>query len=127
VLAVYDGLFVECKPVDKKHFAGRDYCGKDGLECFIRGDYGWAMQEGMMLGYARDGRTIENHLDPAMAERKTNLAIVQDLAPVDLPAAAATESAETVHTSKHRRDFEWLDNKGPACDITIYHLWHDCN
>ncbi|MEO8165938.1 MAG: hypothetical protein ABI619_11145 [Betaproteobacteria bacterium] len=124
-IAEYDGLFVECKPVDDTHPAGSKYCDL-GLIRFVCGDYAWAMQEGMMLAYARDGRTIENHLAPAMVDRKAKLAVAQDLAPVDLPAAAAIESAEAVHTSKHRRDFQWLDDKGQACDITIYHLWHDC-
>lgn len=124
-IAEYDGLFVECKPVDTTHSVGSKYCD-DGLIRFVCGDYAWAMQEGMMLAYTRDGRTIEKHLTPAMNERKNDLAILQELAPVHLPAAAASESAEVVHTSKHRRDFEWMDEKGPACDITVYHLWHDC-
>ena len=29
------------------------------------------MQEGMMLAYVRDGRTIAGHLIPAMNERET--------------------------------------------------------
>lgn len=124
-ISEYDGLFVECKPVDKKHPVGSKYCD-DGLIRFVKGDYAWAMQEGIMLAYARDGRTIKEHFGPAIAERKEKLAVVQELSPVDLPVAAATESAQTVYTSRHRRDFEWLDDKGTACDITIFHLWHDC-
>lgn len=124
-IAEYDGLFIECKPVDDAHPAGSKYCDL-GLTRFVCGDYAWAMQEGMMLAYARNGRTIEKHLAPAMEERSTGLAILQELAPVDIPAAAATDSAEAVQTSTHRRDFEWLDDKGRACEITVYHLWHAC-
>jgi hypothetical protein len=40
--------------------------------------------------------------------------------------AAATDTAEAVHISRHQRPFTWLHGKGPATDITIYHLWHDC-
>ena len=67
VLSEHDGLFVECKPVDASHAAGGRYCD-DGLCRFVNGDYAWAMEEAMMLAYARDGRTIAKHLLPAMSE-----------------------------------------------------------
>lgn len=127
VVPEYDALFVECKPVDKKHFAGSDYCD-DGLIRFVRGDYAWAMQEGMMLAYARDGRTIADDLIPAMdqPDRRTSLATVQLPQACHVSNATADAHAEPVHISKHRRDFRWRDEKGKATDITIYHLWHDC-
>jgi hypothetical protein len=125
VLAEYDALFVECKPVDNAHSAGHCYCD-DGLVRFVRGDYAWAMQEGMMLAYVRHGRTIAAHLVPAMqgTERMTSLATIE------LPRACRTlvdARSEPIHVSKHRREFAWPDRKGKACNITIYHLWHDCN
>lgn len=125
VIPEFDALFVECKPVDAKHPAGSKYCD-DGLIRFVRGDYAWAMQEGMMLAFARDGRTITKHLIPAMSE----VARMKTLHTIDLPSATtvglATETAEAVHISHHKRPFPWLHGKGPATDITIYHLWHDC-
>jgi hypothetical protein len=127
VLTEYDALFVECKPVGATHPAGAKYCD-DGLIRFVIGDYAWAMQEGMMLAYARDGRTIAGYLVPAMTERKRMVS----LATIELPKACqgpdATRDAhaERVHISKHRRGFSWLHAKGKATDITIYHLWHDC-
>jgi len=128
VLSEHDALFVECKPVDSTHFAGRDYCD-DGLIRFVVGDYSWAMQEGMMLAYVRDGRTIASHLVPAMSEpqRMTSLATTQLPQPCSEPGAAAGTRAESIHISKHRRSFPWLDGKGVATDITIYHLWHNCS
>lgn len=120
----FDALFVECKPVDAAHSAGHCYCDS-GLVRFVQGDYAWAMQEGMMLAYARDGRTIAGHLIPAMEEEKR----MACLATVELPRARRTPKephAELIYTSKHRREFAWPDNKGNASDITIYHLWHDC-
>ena len=127
-LSEYDALFVECKPVDKKHYAGSDYCD-DGLIRFVRGDYSWAMQEGMMLAYSRDGRTIAGHLIPAMedADRQSSLGTAQLPKPCRANAANAISRAEAVHVSKHSRNFQWPHGKGPACDITIYHLWHECN
>jgi hypothetical protein len=128
VLSEYDALFVECKPVDSTHSASGDYCDL-GLVKFVIGDYGWAMQEGMMLAYARNGRTIAGHLIPAMSEqsRMISLGTVQLPQPylTNVPATTV-DKAETVHISKHRRSLSWPDAKGQATNITVYHLWHDC-
>jgi hypothetical protein len=64
VLSTEDGLFVECKPADKAHPAGQDYCDA-GVRRFVDGEYAWAMQDAMMVCYSRDGRTIPDHLVPA--------------------------------------------------------------
>lgn len=126
-LSEHDALFVECKPVDGTHPVGSKYCG-DGLIRFVCGDYAWAMQEGMMLAYARDGRTVDGHLIPEMKvpSRMTSLATIQLPIPSKEKGATANEHAETIHISKHKRQFSWPDGKGPATEITIYHLWHDC-
>ena len=128
VLSEFDALFVECKPVDATHSAGSKYCD-DGLIRFIRGDYAWAMQEGMMLAYTRGGRTIAGHLIPVMSEsrRMTSLGTVELPQAGHASDAAGDTRAEPIHISKHRRGFSWPDKKGKATDITIYHLWHDCD
>jgi hypothetical protein len=127
VLSEYDALFVECKPVDSTHPAGSRYCD-DGLNRFVVGDYAWAMQEGMMLAYARDGRTIAGHLVPAMKEpdRMTSLATARLPEAYGASDATGDVHVEPIHISKHHRRFSWPDKKGRATDITIYHLWHDC-
>jgi len=128
VIPEFDALFIECKPVDAAHPSGGKYCD-DGLIRFVRGDYAWAMQEGMMLAYARGGRTIAGHLIPAMREKPRVVSLRTDRFPEPCvaPAAAACTGAEAVHISRHRRGFPWRDEKGPATDITIYHLWHHCS
>lgn len=128
VVSSHDALFVECKPVDANHAAGVAYCD-DGLIRFVNGDYAWAMQDAMMLGYVRNGRTIAKHLTPAMAvsNRKASLGIVGELQLCPGLAAAACAEAEAVHATRHRRGFRWPDGKGPATDITVYHLWHRCS
>ncbi len=127
VVSSHDALFVECKPVDADHSAGSAYCD-DGLIRFVNGDYAWAMQEAMMLAYVRDGRSIAGHLIPAMASsaRKLSLGTVQPIRKCHELATAACSEAEAVHVSQHRRGFSWPDGKGPATDITVYHLWHRC-
>ena len=128
VLSEFDGLFVEAKPVDSTHPVGSKYCD-DGLIRFVRGDYAWAMQEAMMLAYARDRRTIAGHLIPEMAkaDRMKSLGTVQLPGACRATAAAACSEAEAVHISQHRRNFPWPHGKGPATDITVYHLWHRCS
>ncbi len=128
VVSSHDALFVECKPVDANHAAGSAYCD-DGLIRFVNGDYAWAMEDAMMLGYVRNGRTIAGHLLPAMAEstRKVSLATAHQLEPCAEPGAAACPEAEAVYLSKHHRRFPWPDGKGAATDITVYHLWHRCS
>lgn len=126
VLSEFEGLFIEAKPVDSKHPVGSKYCD-DGLIRFVRGDYAWAMQEAMMLAYARDGRNIVGHLIPAMTETSR----MSSLATIHLPhvssATVACTEAEAIHISQHRRAFFWPDGKGLATDITVYHLWHRCS
>jgi hypothetical protein len=125
VIPEFDALFVECKPVDATHPAGSKYCD-DGLIRFVRGDYAWAMQEGMMLAFSRNGRTLSNHLIPTMS----GSARMKSLHTLELPTAITCSlpaaCAEPIHVSRHKRTFSWLHGKGPATDITIYHLWHDC-
>ena len=127
ILPEFNALFIESKPVDATHSVGGKYCD-DGLIRFVRGDYAWAMQEGMMLAYARNGRTIADHLVPAMSDRArlVSLATVQLPARCSTSAAAACAVAEAVHTSRHRRAFPWRDGKGMATEICVYHLWHHC-
>lgn len=118
------GVFAECKPVDRAHFAGRDYCD-DGLIRFIRGDNAWAMQDALMVAYARDGRAIESELKPAISQRPL-LHTLHTVAPLAMEGCDAGEFHEALHWSQHARPFEWTDERGPACPITVYHSWHDC-
>ena len=128
LVSEFDGLFVECKPVDRKHPAGSAYCDL-GIQRFIDGHYAWAMPEAMMLGYARHGRTIPTHLVPAMEEekRRSSLQIKSMPHPVAPKSKPGVPFAHTLHSSCHGRSFPWWENKGPASDITIYHVWFDCD
>jgi len=124
VIPTEDGLFVECKPVDKAHPAGRDYCDA-GLRRFVDGEYAWAMQDAMMVGYARDGRTIRDHLVPSLAQRQSRLAV--DSAPDALASSRPTNRAAALHRSMHGRSFPWPGAWGRACAIRVYHSWHSCS
>ncbi|WP_397384227.1 hypothetical protein [Prosthecobacter sp.] len=131
VLPSYDALLVECKIVDKtsKRSAGPWY-GDEGMIRFVNGDYAWAMTEGIMLAYARDSRTIADHLIPALAETARMATLKTQTLPVPVPFKALMAKSvcqETLHQSTHGRGFTYLENKGIAPDITLYHLWLRCD
>jgi len=65
-----DGLFVECKPVDGDHLVLSTYC-KKGLIRFVNGDYAWAMQEALMVGYATEKYTFKKLASVLNDNRKT--------------------------------------------------------
>jgi hypothetical protein len=127
VISEHDGLFIECKPVDASHPVGKRYCD-DGLCRFVNGDYAWAMEEGMMLAYARDGRTIAGHLLPSMKEPPRMKSLETEQLPLESVAigAGAIKFTEAVHVSRHRRIFPWPDQKGPATPIDVFHVWCAC-
>jgi hypothetical protein len=124
VLESHDALAVECKPVDKKHSVGGDYCDK-GLNRFLNGDYAWTMQEAMMVAYVRDGRCVAENLLPTMAQRRAQLGTVEEPTPVG--QSGTERQGEPVHVSTHARTFNWLDGRGRACNIRIFHSWHSCS
>jgi hypothetical protein len=127
-ISEHDALFVECKPVDNTHPAGSKYCD-DGLIRFVTGDYAWAMPQAMMIAYARHGRTMRAHLVPAMREPKRMKSLASSQLPerLSIKDEQDAEGIEPIHSSLHSRAFEWPHGKGKATDITIYHLWFDCN
>uniref|UniRef100_UPI0037830E4D hypothetical protein n=1 Tax=Prosthecobacter sp. TaxID=1965333 RepID=UPI0037830E4D len=124
VLATEYAIFTECKPVDAKHGAGSRYCD-DGLNRFVDGEYGWAMRDALMIGYARR-RSIDAHLSPALRQPKRRAKLGIESLPRPI-AGAKVPRAEALHVSTHQRGIVWRWNKGPATPIRVYHSWHDCS
>lgn len=126
VLSTHDALFVECKPVDRSHRITRDYCDK-GVFRFINGDYGWAMQEGMMLAYVRHGHTLSASLSPVLARDPHHTRLGRPPPPAVALGGQAHPFAEVLHVTTHQRNFMWPEGKGNAGEIRIFHSWHDCS
>ena len=115
------GLFIECKPVNRRHPAGSTYCDA-GLIRFVRGDYAWAMQNAMMVGYAREGYSLNPKLSEALASnRKVAIPVSSGLA--GCPRSRASAFADQVAISKHQRTFNYVESNLPAGVIVIRHLW----
>lgn len=124
IISAHDALFVECKPIDKEHAAGGDYCD-EGVTRFVVGDYAWAMQDALMIAYVRHGRALEKNLVPAMEQRTQTLKTVS--LPRAVAGAGAEAGAEALRVSCHKRGFPWPHEKGAAVDIFVYHAWHNCD
>jgi hypothetical protein len=108
-----DGLFVECKPIDSKHSIWSCYC-KKGLDRFINGDYAWAMQDALMVGYAND--------QPSFKKLVSVLDNTEKSATLKTINHSALDKY-MIYKSKHKREFGWLQNRGTACPISVAHLW----
>ena len=119
-----DALFAECKPVDDAHAIGKHYCDR-GIGKFVTGDYAWAMQEGMMIGYVRGGRQIGTHLAPVLAGSDRHAALGSPTPPAIVSPTAG--DGEPLQATFHQRIFEWPAGNGTACEIRIFHSWHHCS
>lgn len=117
VLNDQDGLFVECKPLDHNHTIYTDYF-KKGLMRFVNGDYAWAMQDAMMLGYVDPMFKLSN-LEGKLDETKKKLS----LNTMDHGIMKINQC----YFSKHARKFQWIENNGKACPISLVHLWMETN
>lgn len=115
-----DGLFIECKPVDADHTAGKHYCDR-GLIRFVIGDYAWAMTEAMMIGYVNEGYRITPKLQDALRKRAEEITTLNF--PTPCPESKAGPFGEPAHTSEHARTFRYVETDRQAPPVTIRHLW----
>lgn len=125
ILPSHDGIFAECKPIDDDHPIGRDYCD-GGIKRFVNGDYAWAMQEGMMVAYVRGGRTIAKDLAPVLASGSRHSDLGSPSVPVVASGSRSCDNGEVLQTTLHQRSFLWPGH-GSACEIQIFHSWHNCS
>lgn len=119
-LPAADGLFVECKPIDRDHSAGNHYCDK-GIIRFVNGEYAWALSEALMIGYASSGYTIPNKLREAITQRKAELKTTGNVRAC--PECSAAGYVQRPHITVHQRGFIYPCTGTTAPRITIRHLW----
>lgn len=113
ILSDQDGLFVECKPIDSEHNISSCYCQK-GLVRFVNGDYAWAMQDALMVGYTKGDYSFLKLASVLDDDKKSCI----------LTTINHFEINEyTIYRSNHKREFEWPEKRGQACPISISHLW----
>ncbi len=117
---VQDGIFVECKPIDKNHPVGSTYC-KNGLTRFLNGDYAWAMQSGMMIGYANKAYTISPKLTTPLNNNKKEYNTKKE--PYICPRSQKLNDKPAVYITRHERTWRYPQNGSKAPNIQIRHLW----
>ncbi len=115
------GIYIECKPVDACHSVARHYCAK-GIHRFLVGDYAWAMQDALMVGYASTSRSMEKHLVPKM------VGYPPDHFTSSAKACRSNRSkedsvAEQTLITTHSRNFVYQETGEASPEITLRHLW----
>ncbi len=115
-----DGVVTECKPIDKKHPVGNAYC-KKGLKRFVDGDYAWAMQSGLMIGYVTGNYTIDPKLHDPLEKDKRIYNTRKP--PYPCPHSGKMAMKPTVHISIHERTWSYIESGRKAGNIEIRHLW----
>ena len=97
------------------------YC-KDGILRFVEGEYAWGTREAFMIGYVRDGSSIDTTLSAFLSQ-------AVDLYPhrylvEALPVPVGSGSSDLAYT-RHGRDFVYGGQRPPNSPgpIAVWHLW----
>ncbi|HRJ61158.1 MAG TPA: hypothetical protein PKZ97_09070 [Azospirillaceae bacterium] len=115
-------LTVECKLIDAPNKKKTQMYCDNGVRRHVAGEYAWARQEALMLGYVRDGSSIAGKLTPALKKAK-------DKQPDPYATLALPEPQDfqtDVARSRHGRDFKYISApaKGdPPGPIDLWHVW----
>lgn len=111
------GIYIEAKVVSMSH--GISKYTKDGLFRFVEGEYSWAMQDGIMLGYQRVKHRPIGSLAQAL-ETDATLACVADASGIYLDQSS--HKLPGLGCSKHNRSWKYVGGGDPGA-IRVWHLW----
>lgn len=97
------------------------YC-ENGIRRFVQGEYAWGNREAFMIGYVRDGSSIDPTLEAFLSNAATsdpNVYLVQAL-----PALIDTDLSDLAYTL-HGRSFVYGNQSPPNTPgpISLWHLW----
>ena len=97
------------------------YC-RDGIRRFVEGEYAWGNHEAFMIGYVRDGSSIERTLKPFLLkpQKRHSLNFLGQEPPIPtIPGFLDFER------TRHDRTFVYCNQQPPNTPgpITIWHLW----
>ncbi|MNJ48805.1 hypothetical protein D3C77_440110 [compost metagenome] len=110
------GIFIESKVVCMKNPI--NLYTTHGLSRFVGGDYGWAMQAGMMLAYQKGKHRPITHLEAQLAAEVTLCSIAVGSSHLE----SRTEYHPISAVSSHKRSWNYQDGGTPG-DIRIWHMW----
>ena len=93
------------------------YC-KAGIRRFVDGEYAWGNREAFMIGYVRDGSSINAALTPFLSNAVHRYRVQS------LPVTVRTSPSDLART-RHGRDFIYASQRPPNSPgpISLWHLW----
>ena len=93
------------------------YC-KHGIRRFVDGEYAWGNGEAFMIGYVRDGSSINTALTPFLSKTVPHYRVLS------LPVPVRTSPSSLAHT-RHGRAFVYPSQSPPNSPgpISLWHLW----
>ena len=97
------------------------YC-ENGIRRFVEGEYAWGNREAFMIGYVRDGSSIDMALKDALSKA---MELHPDRYLVEaLPVPVESDSSDLAYT-RHGRDFVYGSQRPPNSPgpISVWHLW----
>ena len=83
-----------------------------GLIRFVNGDYAWAMQDALMVGYVTGHYSFEK-LESVLNKNDS----------ANLKTNYHSEIVPSIYRSNHNRELELPESFGLACQISVTHLW----
>ena len=117
------GLFVECKVIGVRRKRVPLYVGK-GMARFLDGDYAWAMNRGVMVGFVLGGQALPDDLDAYFRHPRAARSSMRCRPIAGLSRPGWTQKSpelSAVHVSEHPRGFS-IEGAGPG-DIELVHMW----
>ena len=115
-------LIVEAKIVDAASAKTEaSYCDH-GLLRFVDGEYAWANREAFMMGYVRDGASINGKLNPFLT--KAMALTPRGYLVEKLPVHVGSGGVDLAYT-RHGRNFVYSSQVPPNSPgpIRVWHLW----
>jgi hypothetical protein len=111
-------LVLECKIIDGPNSKGVDLYCTQGIRRFVKGEYGWANTQCVMLAYVRDNSSVQGTLAPYL--KVSSAKAVDPFRTQSLPSVIKGGTFR----SKHGRIFKYVEKRhGPPGSIFIEHVW----
>ena len=113
-----DAVFIECKCLRESQNLGPYF--KDGMRRFIDGDYGWAVQQAIMVGYLETGQVLPEDLEKRLMRngQDTEMNLVLD----DRRRRVRPSGQRYLAFTRHQRIWRHQNDDFPG-DIELLHVW----
>lgn len=97
------------------------YC-TNGIRRFVEGEYAWGISEAFMIGYVRDGSTINPKLTDYLARTGNSYPHSYRVERLPVPVGSGLSD---LACSRHSREFVYATQRPPNSPgpISIWHLW----